>query len=209
MYKHRPELQRLLRILAYLTKHSDPDGLELYFMIDPQDVKSKHSKPLVDRLDYKKFEGTSDIQHRLGSILQGYSDKLQDPSRAKTFWGRPKTRSANKLSIYVLTNGVWETHSDAKPPIRALVNNLLELQLVNKQVGISFIRFGSDPVGKDRLEELDSGLGLGLYVCPRCLHDSMADCVLSRDIVDTEPSDGNIWKMLLGAVNDTWDKSNG
>lgn len=26
-----------------------------------------------------------------------------------------------------------------------------------------------------------------------------------RDIVDTTPSDGNVWKMLLGAINDTYD----
>ena len=27
----------------------------------------------------------------------------------------------------------------------------------------------------------------------------------SRDIVDTEPSNGNVWKMLLGAINPTFD----
>jgi len=27
--------------------------------------------------------------------------------------------------------------------------------------------------------------------------------------VDTEPSDGNVWKMLLGSVNETMDASDG
>lgn len=27
----------------------------------------------------------------------------------------------------------------------------------------------------------------------------------SRDIIDTTPADGNVWKMLLGAVNDWFD----
>ncbi len=26
-----------------------------------------------------------------------------------------------------------------------------------------------------------------------------------RDVVDTEPSNGNVWKMLLGAVNEWFD----
>ena len=28
---------------------------------------------------------------------------------------------------------------------------------------------------------------------------------LYRDIIDTTPADGNVWKMLLGAVNDWFD----
>jgi hypothetical protein len=31
---------------------------------------------------------------------------------------------------------------------------------------------------------------------------------LNRDIVDTEPSNGNIYKMLLGSVVDVWDAKN-
>jgi hypothetical protein len=35
-----------------------------------------------------------------------------------------------------------------------------------------------------------------------------ADSSFSRDIVDTEPADGNILKMLIGAVNKWADKQN-
>jgi hypothetical protein len=29
--------------------------------------------------------------------------------------------------------------------------------------------------------------------------------LIIRDIVDTTPWNGNVWKMLLGAINDTYD----
>jgi hypothetical protein len=61
-----------------------------------------------------------------------------------------------------------------------------------EHVGIEFIRFGDDEVGKMRLEFLDND-GLQNYNVP-------------GDIVDTEPSTGNVFKMLLASTDRAWDK---
>src|SRR3954468_24893223 len=99
----------------------------------------------------------------------------------------------------------------AVAPIEAMIEKQRQLGLPKEQVGIQFIRFGNDQAGIERLQYLDSGLrkkyGKRWYVqgLPS-LHDSnfSIDTALgSRDIVDTEPfENGNVWKMLLGAVFD-------
>lgn len=36
-------------------------------------------------------------------------------------------------------------------------------------------------------------------------HHILTPAFTSRDVVDTTSADGNVWKMLLGAVNDWYD----
>ncbi|KAH8764701.1 hypothetical protein F5882DRAFT_247628, partial [Hyaloscypha sp. PMI_1271] len=59
-------------------------------------------------------------------------------------------------------------------------------------VGIQFIRFGNNFAGQKRLKRLDDNL-------------TVEKAGVKIDIVDTEPSKGNVWKMLLGAINPWFD----
>lgn len=163
MERHWEKLRTLVGILAYMTKDADPDGLELYFTISPRKLKSKKATHFVDQLAITRPHGLSDISMRLSSILQEYQQKLAFQTQPKTRWTlSTKQKYVRPLNVYVLTDGVWQDLSDASPPIRSLVQKLVELQLGKHQVGITFIRFGDSDVGGQRLEKLDSGLGLDL-----------------------------------------------
>ena len=59
-----------------------------------------------------------------------------------------------------------------------------------QHVGIQFIRFGNDAIGKQRLEYLDN--------------DKLQHYTVPMDIVDTEPSTGNVFKMLLASTDPSW-----
>lgn len=47
MKVHEAEVKRILDILAYLDKNSNPDGLELYFTCSKQHFKEKNPSKLV------------------------------------------------------------------------------------------------------------------------------------------------------------------
>ena len=89
-------------------------------------------------------------------------------------------------NIYILTDGVWSEGLYCLLTIQDHITGLVKHLSTNsrlKHVGIEFIQLGDDEVGKERLEFLDND-GLQHYDVP-------------GDIVDTEPSTGNVFKMLL------------
>lgn len=72
-------------------------------------------------------------------------------------------------------------------------------------MGIQFISFGQDPVALARMDKLDAGLGLEMYVIYLlCIIVSVL-LTYHRDIVDHERSNGNVWKMILGAIDPDFD----
>ncbi|OCL14632.1 kinase-like protein [Glonium stellatum] len=183
MYEHWDNALDLLDTLAYLVKPSDPDGLELCFTINDKRFTRKHSSDLVKMAERACPRGSgrlSNISIILGSILEGYEKRLKEP--AKGWFNKKEVR---KMSIYIFTDGVWRPQTDAAGPIKSLISALDELHKPKNQIGIQFIQFGNDMEGHERLTHLDSKMGL------------------SRDIVDTELCNGNVWKMLLGAI-DPW-----
>lgn len=188
MQDHWAEVQTLFSLLAYMVKDSDPDGIELYFTILPSKYREKHVTNLLKRVKERFPYGDSDVKSRLWTILQDYQTKLHHQNAPKSIWGKHTApKPPRPLNLYILTDGVWQPDCDASMPIQYLVEKLEELKLPDGQVGIEFISFGNDKTGLERMERLDSELNL------------------KRDIVDTEPSNGNVWKMLLGAINKWFD----
>ncbi|KAI9671710.1 MAG: hypothetical protein M1831_003238 [Alyxoria varia] len=124
----------------------------------------------------------------MSNILDKYGEKLSSKnswSKAKSWVTREPGRKA--LSLYVLTDGAYQQHSNLAEPIRRIIHKLETECKGERYVGIQFIRFGNDQAGKKKLRDLDRGHGL------------------PRDIVDTTKANGDTWKMLLGAINDTYD----
>ncbi|KAM3071948.1 hypothetical protein ACMFMG_008416 [Clarireedia jacksonii] len=193
MLEYWDKVTDIFSILAYIVKESDPDGVDLYFTMSSPGEHHNHRK--TSRLEKvvrnRKPRGKSDIRVMLDSILNDYTGKLGNQKARRTGLARfaPLEKDLRPLNLYVLTDGVWQERCDAIPPIRRLVDRLVELSLDERQIGIQFISFGNDPTGLDRLGFLDSGLNLGL------------------DIVDTTPSTGNIWKMVLGAIDKNYDEA--
>lgn len=183
MEQHWTQVQALFKILSYLVKRKDPDGLELKFTVSSGNTyKSKKTSDLSQTLAGMAPHGISNITSDLNGILYTYAERLAMPRGIR----RKKVRP---LSVYIFTDGVWQPECEAIPPIKYIVEKLQQNGSPGDQAGLQFIRFGDDPMGLSRLEHLDSNLGL------------------PRDIVDTEPYErGNVWKMLLGAIDRRFDR---
>ncbi|KAI9793927.1 MAG: hypothetical protein M1816_007179 [Peltula sp. TS41687] len=197
MRDHWKEVVKLFTTLAYIVKESDPDGLELCFTCSAGMHNEKHTSRLIDTVKSREPPESprrlSNIDVGLNSILGNYRNKLrrtqQSTQQSRSLISR-SSKDVRKLTLYAFTDGIWQPESDAETPIKYLVNTLDELQMPKEQMGIQFIRFGNDQQGRARLERLDSGLGL------------------NWDIVDTVPSNGDVYKMLLGAINRSFDNVN-
>lgn len=167
MIPHWPDVKRVFEALSYVVKDCDPDGIELYFANSDDRGKDRNTSSLLRMLEHRGFQGTTDISLRLTQIFHRYRDELDEKTRSASlplWWKRGTTNSARPLSLYVLTNGAWESRCDAETPIKLLVEELKLRNMGKSQVGIQFISFGNDRICLDRLQRLDSGLGIGLYV---------------------------------------------
>ncbi len=159
MHPHWEDVCNVIQVLAYMVKHSDDDGMDLCFTISSAKHNFKTTSGLHHHIRGKPLQGTSDIGLRLSTILDEYKASLrQPPPKRRSFLRRAKRRTRKALSVYILTDAVWQPHSDASQPIESLVKTLVELDSPRNQVGIQFIHFGNDPESIRKLKHLDSGL---------------------------------------------------
>ncbi|EXJ93480.1 hypothetical protein A1O1_01872 [Capronia coronata CBS 617.96] len=187
MFPHWGQLLSLYQNLIYMVKkkHLDPNGSELQFIISDQRKEARHTSELVQMVAGMKYQvkGESNLAARLNNIFTEYRNKLT------------KKSSARPVSIYVFTDGYWQggKHEEVVGhAIEKMVRFLEKENYPDNMVGIQFIRFGNDPEGVERLRWLDEDL-------PKVMSPP------KRDICDTTPANGNVWKMLLGSINDFWD----
>ena len=165
MKPHREEVRDLFALLGYMVKSKDPDGIELHFTQSSESkVKAKNTGQLLRTLDTVSYIGESNIRLQLDEILQDYHTKLrnQNPPRSLFNFIRPP-RPPRRQTVYIFTDGVWQPECDPSEMVEKLVKSLEHNSMERERFGIQFIRFGNDPVGKIRLDKLDSGLGLSMY----------------------------------------------
>lgn len=155
------DVQILTYIFASLLKPYDDDGMDVYFPSSESEapLNSKKVTPLMQSLFGHPTRNTSDIGSKLESLVTDYIDKIEGrfPKTSRLSIRKPILKP---LNVYVLTDGIWDSKSDAEKPITRLVNALEDHQRVQKQVGIQFIFFGNDEQARQRLQRLDSDLGL-------------------------------------------------
>ncbi len=176
---HWVNVELVLGLLAYIVKDADPDGIELWFASSDKRVTSKTSTILLDTFRSNLPKGDSDISLRLNEILRGYQATLDHHAAPRGRWlqaGPP--RAARPLSLYILTDGLWQPRCHVEQPIEYLVDKLDALKYCDNQVGIQFIRFGNDPDGMHKLKCLDEDLKLS-----RCVRDNARDAT-RHDSVD-------------------------
>jgi len=202
-----PGVVKVFEALSYLVKETDDDGIDLLFTVSGDRVSDRKStKKLVQLVKEREHKGDTDINLRLNRLFEDYKAEFE---KKKSRFSKD-LKKVKPLSLYILTNGVWEKGSDLSEIIRLLVKRLEDIGKTREQVGIEFISFGADPVGLGRMEYLDSELSLSMYVVFHVFTFSSDSnktnrIIYYRDIIDHEPSDGNVWKMLLGSFNNTWD----
>lgn len=163
MLLHRQNVQKVVSLLGYILKDSDPDGLDIYFTQSTGKVNSRKSTELSTAVSQARFQGVSDMRTRLSQILQVHIDKFGTTTTPSKSWYRRRSRTPEAqrpLSFYVLTDGIWQPKSEVGPVITNLVKRMGEHKLLKEHVSVQFIRFGDDPQATERLNTLDHGLGL-------------------------------------------------
>ncbi|KAL9036137.1 MAG: hypothetical protein Q9180_004472 [Flavoplaca navasiana] len=164
MRPHRKKVEEVLELLATLTQPYDPDGLDLYFSTEPTKLRPNTPEKFLKYLRERPAYGRPDFRQRFARIIEDYQSRFGKSNH----WARlrhPKStlpRGPRPLSLYVLTDAVWDPMCTLITECKSLVSMLQEYKYPNKYVGIQFIRFGDDREGKRRLKTLDAGLGLEL-----------------------------------------------
>ncbi|KAL9027582.1 MAG: hypothetical protein Q9196_003915 [Gyalolechia fulgens] len=191
MEPHKKQVRDVLELLSSLTARYDPNGLDLYFATEPNKTyQPRNNKQVLEFFDKHRPHSLTDMRTCFASIMEPYQARFGQKTNR---WSRllhpnsTPSKGPRKLSLYILTDGVWDPECDLITEIKTLVAGLQKEGMTNKHVGIQFIRFGDDASAIERLEKLDSGL------------------LLDLDIVDTTPATDNVWKMLLGPLNSWFD----
>lgn len=135
---------KVFEALSYLVKEADDDGIDLYFTGDITGYHKKHTSSLVEIVSKRPRQGESDMYMTLQRILNGYRSKLH------------KNQDQQPVSVYILTDGVWQTNTDLRPLITSFDSFLAGGYRDGLQLGIQFIRFGDDRKGIERLQKLDN-----------------------------------------------------
>ena len=166
MAKHRPLMTNWLQVLGYTAQNADPDSLDVYCTGNFTKSKAKTYSDLLKLFEHSSFveDPHPNVPKILARLFEDYQNKLGKRHLFRPLFGLMPKRGPRKMSIYVLTDGDWGLQNDLKTQIRSLVDGLWKYHMVDKQIGIQLLRFGNDVGGIKNLEELDSGLGLPLYV---------------------------------------------
>lgn len=193
-------MKDLVEILCSLVSDIDKDGFDLSFTTGPVQLKQKSSaravKSTLDNDQAKPSpDSHTDMSQALDRVLGHLSRRLKSSSK-----NAKQNNTTKNFTLIVLTDGVWrgmkEPHAVEDTIIRRM--NEITRQLGNatgnskknsRAVTIQFIQFGRDEAATNRLHLLDQGL---------------IDVEIP-DIIDTEPSNGNVLKMLLGSVEASFD----
>lgn len=159
------------RALEYPASQVDPDGIELYFTSDPgKGYKSLWNRfPMLHRgepkslidlvIDRRKVgDDICHMERSLSMILEKVKKKLS-------------SRHQRETSIYILTDAVWDDPTDrymylcgVDNPIRSLVKEMCNKNIMRTHVSLQFILFGENAVSKRRLKYLDDDLGKDLQL---------------------------------------------
>ena len=160
MEQYRDKVRDVLELLTYITIMHDPNGIDLYFS-----NSSDKRRPKTNADVLKKFDKTPppksdflDFKVVFNNIIGEYQRQLGKKHLLRSWFSSHPEIGPRKLSLYVLTDGVWQSECDLSITIKTLVAKLKEHGLVHDQVGIQFIRFGNDSREGGRLQFLDSGL---------------------------------------------------
>ncbi|KAL8840891.1 MAG: hypothetical protein Q9170_001155 [Blastenia crenularia] len=192
MKPHMRSVGNVVSLLAYMLKHSNEDGLDIVFTQTSDKINSRKSFRISSSISQKKFLGISDMRGSLQQIFQEHIKNLGTlvPPPSRSFLRRrDEAHPQRPLSLYVLTDARWQP-TDVAGYITDLTHVMEAKRCPKEHVGIQFIRFGEDQASIDKLDELDHGLGLKAE---------------KMDIVDHTYWKDNVWKMLLGALNDWYD----
>ncbi|KAJ0103838.1 uncharacterized protein J7T55_000466 [Diaporthe amygdali] len=228
MAEHWIYARELLSVLVAFLYGQDDDGIDLYFTSSSELVGTFHEpKQFFQEMNNHCPSHGSHREFKAGqtSIQDLQSDFIPSDSipRATT----TSTASSNevnenithvldgilgnwssnfikkekkKLTLIILTDGIWSgvrNKGTVKGGIVHAVERAQNQGALRKQIGerglsIQFVRFGHDEEAIAKLEHMDNNL-------------EDTDGQPLPDIIDHEPADGNIFKMILGSLDSKYD----
>ena len=218
MIPHWSNARELLGLLFYLVKRADLKVVDLHFTSPARHYyRFKTTTDVLGIFDQNRprSQGHCDMSFNLSFIVGKYQKDLNKIHARRSIFDKIRSQETRPLSLYIFTDAVWQPKCDVAPVIKALVSTLNQQNLHKQQAGLQFIRFGNSEQGMKRLDDLDNlkrSSIVDMYVMRGYLllpaltpkHRMLAD-LGCRDIVDTEPANGNVWKMLLGAIMEWFD----
>lgn len=161
---------KLLSEIIFASEADDKIDLELV-LEDPKKsarkFSAKKSSELFEFLKkHRPPDGKPDTRvtnpgRIVKNILDTYAKKIREGKFKRTFTKIAKKAGHQALTLYVITDGCYQQHSDFGTPIKNTISVLDELEREgrigseDRFVGVQFIRFGDDAEGFERLEDLD------------------------------------------------------
>lgn len=196
MSEHWHEVTFVLEMLYSKCTKLDEDGIDVHFTGGNEKVRNAKGKDGLSKIRAKMLESNdsrptedchtdmaSPLTKLLGAWLTTYKKK------------RDQQKS---LTIIVLTDGKWIGNRYQPDAVDKAIEKF-DVQLrqhagltPERSVSIQFVSFGNDPDALHRLDRLDNDLK----------YKGVAD------IVDTEPSNGDVYKMILGSIDEAMDAIN-
>ncbi|RDW60992.1 hypothetical protein BP6252_12375 [Coleophoma cylindrospora] len=185
----------LLETFIMKAAGQDEDGMDLFFTSGTVSVRNekkfgKFKKAMENHDAVPKSGVHTDMRRSLGTIFREYLHDLEHKSGVKD------------LTIIVLTDGKWAgmIERDQEDSLSNKIANFVSTvvrktnNLKDRPVSIEFVQFGNDYEASLRLRDLDQGIGRpGEAKVP--------------DVIDTEPSSGDVNKMLLGSFVAEYDNN--
>lgn len=169
--RQNPSIVDCIDVLSYMVKRYDKDGMDLYYFNSSKSLTNQtDSTSLKVSVAGMKFSGISSPEITLKRILDDYTKKLraytsklrehENKTGSSLLFSRRPPKLPRRLSVYVLTDGVWQSANEPggeylEDTIKSLVRELRNADCRRIQVGIQFIRFGNHKYGVPRLETLD------------------------------------------------------
>lgn len=161
--------------LAHILEKADEDGVDVSFTSHVDKTEnSRRTESLATFIRSNFCKGAGGlccIERCLGTRIKKVIQELPSEAgsglrRARGFRGILGKRYIGRpISIYILTNGVWDSSPAARKglcnadlPIRRLIEELKRRNLPRDQVALQFIRFGNDETGIRRLRALDDDI---------------------------------------------------
>lgn len=231
MTEHWIYARDLVSVLVAFLHGQDDDGIDLYFTASSQPVGTFHEpKQFVEEMNkHRPYDGSqpkfSDTQSLLGNTPSEFVPPQSIPRAGTASTASSselgETRNINevldgilrpwstgfhegdkkKLTLIVLTDGIWAGVRN-KRIVASCIKNAVETALnrgpLRKQLGqrglsIQFVRFGNDPQAMEILDYMDN-------------HLAGDDGKPLPDIIDHEPANGDVVKMILGSLDPRYDE---
>lgn len=157
----------LLETLVMKAYGQDDDGMELTFTNGPVTFHRTDSasevKRLMERSSLKPAKNVrTNMRASLNKILNEYLEQIQRHQKADK--GKNKKKELKKLTILVLTDGIWSANPRDNDVEDMIVNfaGKLEEQYkdygTTRQVSIEFVQLGYDEAAAFRMRCLDDEL---------------------------------------------------